>query len=64
MDSFQHNDKSVCVIHNTSTEEASIDITTLTDIPFTTLNGIVGQGNATLENNVLTIAGLTSVVIR
>lgn len=59
-----YNDTSVCVIHNTSTEEASIDLTTLTNIPFTTLNGIVGQGNATLENNILTIAGLTSVVIR
>ncbi|MGM9858762.1 MAG: alpha-amylase family glycosyl hydrolase [Bacilli bacterium] len=59
-----YNDKSVCVLHNTSLDPISVDITTLSSETFTKLNGVVGAGGATLENNILTLDGMTSCVIR
>ena len=59
-----YNGHSVAVIHNTTTKEVTIDLSTITDISFTMLAAYVGNGNATLDGTVLTIAPQTSVVLR
>ena len=41
-----------------------VDISTLTNLPFTTINGIAGDGTAKLEGTTLTISMQTSVVLR
>lgn len=56
--------KTVMVLHNTTTEAVTLDISKLTDISFETLAAYVGLGVATLEGNTLTIDGQTSVVLR
>ena len=56
--------KTVAVLHNTSTEAVQIDITTLKDFPCKTLTSFAGMGNATLEGNILTIAGQTTAILR
>ena len=59
-----YNGKTVCVIHNTSLEEMSVDLTTLTEIEFKNLSAFVGMNSASLNGNILTIGGQTSVVLR
>ena len=59
-----YNGKSVMVIHNTGTSDYVVDISTLTNLPFTTINGIAGDGTAKLEGTTLTISMQTSVVLR
>ena len=59
-----YNNSSVCVLHNTSTDPITIDVSTLTSLNFTKINGIVGLGEATFENNILTLEGMTSCVLR
>lgn len=55
----------VAVIHNTTSETATIDLATLTtDVSLTQLVAFVGRGEATLEGTVLTIAPQTSVVLK
>lgn len=56
--------KTVMVLHNTSTEAVTIDLTKLTDLQLNTLAAIAGLGNATLNGNTLTLEGQTSVVLR
>ena len=56
--------KTVAVIHNTTTEAVTIDLSTIEGVQFDTLAAIVGLGNATLEGTTLTIEGQTSVVLR
>lgn len=59
-----YNGSSVVVLHNTSTEAVTIDLSTLTDLPLESLAAYAGVGDATLEGTMLTIAGQTSVVLR
>ena len=59
-----YNGSTVAVIHNTTTEQASIDLAELTDVSLTQLTAVIGAGNATLEGTILTIDGQTSVVLR
>ena len=54
----------VAVIHNTTKDAATIDLSTLTDISLTQLVAVVGVEGATLEGTVLTIGAQTSVVLR
>lgn len=54
----------VAVLHNTTTEQVTIDLATITDVSLTQLAAVVGLGNATLEGTVLTLDGQTSVVLR
>lgn len=56
--------KTVAVIHNTTTEQVTMDLSELTDAQLTTLAAYVGLGGATLEGSLLTIDAQTSVVLR
>lgn len=55
---------SVCVIHNTTGNEVTIDLKEATDIDFSGINAVIGYGNATLEGSKLTVSEQTSVVLR
>ncbi len=59
-----YNEKTVMVLHNTTTSAITVDITTLTDIPFETIAAYAGMGIATLDGTMLTIDAQTSVVLR
>lgn len=54
----------VVVFHNTTINEVTIDLSTVTDAALTTISGTAGTGEATLEGTVLTLPGQTSVVLR
>ena len=54
----------VAVLHNTTTEELQIDLSTLKDFPCTVLTSFVGMGQATLEGNILTLPGQTTAILR
>ena len=56
--------KAVCVIHNTSQNDQSVDLSTLTDRGFTVLAASIGLGEASLDGTVLTLQGQTSAVLR
>ena len=53
----------VCVIHNTTARELSVDLSEVTDISFGGITAYLG-GDATLDGNLLTISAKTSVVLR
>ena len=55
--------KSVCVLHNSSQNVIQIDLETL-ELPFSEINAVIGQGGAELQGSVLTLDGMTSVVLR
>ena len=59
-----YNEKTVMVLHNTTTKAVTLDISKLTDIPFDTLAAFVGMGTAKLDGSTLTIDAQTSVVLR
>lgn len=54
----------VAVIHNTTTNTVTIDLSELTSTELTNIAAIVGVGGATLDGTMLTLEGQTSVVIR
>ena len=56
--------KAVCVLHNTSTAEQQVDLSTLSDRSFTVIAASIGLGEAKLEGTVLTLGAQTSVVLR
>lgn len=61
---------SVCVIHNTTTSEQTVDLATVTSLSFTNVEAAVGyndgtfENTATLEGTKLTLSPQTSVVLR
>ncbi len=55
--------KTVCVLHNTSTDEVSVDLSQIEGFSFESFTA-VGRGSAKLEGTILTLAGQTSVVLR
>ncbi|MBR2889064.1 MAG: hypothetical protein IKC09_02160 [Oscillospiraceae bacterium] len=57
------NGNTVAVFHNTTTRTMTIDLSAVTDVELTALAAVVGAG-ASLEGNILTIEGQTSVVLR
>ncbi len=59
-----YNDSTVAVLHNNGSNELEIDLSEYTDMTFSVLRGYVGQGNATLDGDTLTISGRTSVIIK
>lgn len=60
-----YQDSTVAVIHNTTKDEATIDLSKLsTDISAMELVASVGLGEATLEGTILTLGPQTSVVLR
>jgi glycosidase len=58
------NGKSVAVFHNTTTEPVQIDLSKYADFPCEALAAFVGMGEATLEGNILTLAGQTTAILR
>ena len=58
------NESSVAVFHNTTTEPVQIDLTEFADFPCEALTAFVGMGEATLEGNILTLAGQTTAILR
>ena len=54
----------VAVIHNTTTEAVTIDLSTISGVSLETLAAVVGLGGAKLEGTALTIDAQTSVVLR
>lgn len=55
--------KSVAVIHNTTLDEKTVVLSTVTDLSFAAITAVLGQG-ATLEGTTLTLSPQTSVVLR
>ena len=55
--------KTVCVLHNTSTDEAKIDLSQIPGFHFESFTA-VGLGSAKIEGTILTLDGQTSVVLR
>ena len=58
------NGSSVAVFHNTTTEPVQIDLSKYADFPCEALTAFVGMGEATLEGNILTLAGQTTAILR
>lgn len=53
----------VAVLHNTTRNTITVDLSTVTDLQFTQINAIIGMGTATLEGTTLTLDSQTSVVL-
>lgn len=62
--SSEYNGKTVAVIHNTTQSTKTVDLKTVTDIPFNLISAAVGQADALLDGSILTIGSQTSVVLR
>ena len=58
------NGNTVCVIHNTTLSEKTLDLSEVTELPFDTLSAAIGMGGASLDGGVLTLGSQTSVVLR
>ena len=58
------NGSSVTVIHNTTNNTVTVDLTAVPGACSETLTAFIGEGEATLENGVLTVSSHTSAVIR
>ncbi len=58
------NGSTVAVFHNTTKSTLTVDLSTVTEHSFTTINGMAGAGEATLEGTLLTVPKQTSVVLR
>jgi glycosidase len=61
---IEYKDQVLGLLHNTSLEEMSIDLSTLSGCNFTKLLEVIGCGNATLRGSVLTLAAQTSVILQ
>ena len=60
----EYEGKIVAVIHNTTNDQVTIDLSKYPQIPANVLAGFAGVGTATLEGNLLTLDGQTSVILR
>ena len=56
--------QTAAVLHNTTGRTMTVDIAGATDVRFTEISAVIGQGNATLEGTKLTLEGQTCVVLR
>ncbi len=55
----------VCVLHNTTQKEVTLDLSEATNFTFTTLAAVIGVENtASIDGTKVTIGGQTSVVLR
>lgn len=54
----------LAVFHNTKDTSTTIDLSTHTQYSYLSILAYVGVGNAILEENILTLSGYTSVIIR
>lgn len=53
----------VAVLHNPTENTITVDLSAVTDIPFTQINASIGAGAATLDGMTLTLDSQTSVVL-
>ena len=53
----------VAVLHNTDESAVTVDLSGVTDVPFTQINAAIGAGTAKLDGTVLTLDSQTSVVL-
>ena len=60
----EYEGKTVVVLHNTTNDAVTIDLSKYPQISAKLLAGFAGVGTATLEGNILTLAGQTSVILR
>lgn len=54
----------VAVLHNTSGAGQTVDLRQATDLPFTVISAVIGDGEASLESSILYLDAQTSVVLR
>ncbi len=54
----------VAVLHNTANGSVTLDLSAVSETPFTTLAAVAGMGGAVLEGTTLTLDGQTSAVLR
>ena len=54
----------VCVLHNTTGSPISLDLSTATDLPFTAVSAVIGQGEASLSGTTVTVGAMTSAVLK
>ena len=59
-----YNGSTVCVVHNTTEEEVTIDLSLATNFNFTKIQDYIGQGKCKLEGTKLTIGAFTSCVLK
>ena len=59
-----YENSSVMVLHNTSGNAITINLADYTNLDFETIRAYVGMGEATLDGQMLTIDGLTSVILK
>ena len=58
------NCKSVCVLHNTTSKDVTLNLNDLKLEDYTVLKSFIGLGEASLDGDKLTIGAQTSVVLR
>lgn len=58
------NGSEVAVLHNTTKEEITVDLSTVSDMDFKVIRATVGLNGATLNGTTLTLGAQTSVVIK
>ena len=58
------NGSTVAVFHNTGTDPVEIDLSQFDYFPCQAISVFVGMGDATLEGDILTVAGQTTVILR
>ena len=58
------NGKSVCVLHNTTSKDVTLNLNDLKLEDYTVLKSFIGLGEASLDGDKLTIGAQTSVVLR
>ena len=54
----------VCVLHNTTSDPLTVDLSHGTAFSFTEIRAVIGQGSAALEGTMLTLDAQTSVVLK
>lgn len=63
--SVRYGDSVIGIFHNTSSEPVTVDLSAAgTEIPFTAIAEIIGNGGATLDGTTLTIGAQTSVLLK
>lgn len=58
------NGSTIIVIHNTTSDTVTIDLSTVTDIKIKEIRAVIGIGDAKLEGNILTLGEQASVVLK
>lgn len=60
----EYNGSIVAVLHNTTSEELTVELSQATDISFSEVRSVIGNGTAVLDGGTLTLGAQTSAVLR